>query len=232
VLGIVSHDLRTPIQTVTMGIDGIRELASDHEKLMKLANLMESTTRRMTGIIDQLLDVTRARVGGGIPLVPTKTALDEVVGTVLRELSLAYPRVRFESKLAHVCGTWDPDRIAQVVSNLVGNAIQHGRPTSPVWVETDREGDNAFLRVRNASSTGIALTQEQLARFFAPFRTSRQGAGGLGLGLYITSEIVRAHHGHIQVESDPRMTTFVVQLPIAADVRANTHSVREGHDSA
>jgi signal transduction histidine kinase len=71
-----------------------------------------------------------------------------------------------------------------------------------------------------------------MARFFAPFRTSRQSTGGLGLGLYITSEIVHAHHGHIRVESDPRMTTFVVQLPISAHERANTHSVREEHDSA
>jgi PAS domain S-box-containing protein len=232
VLGIVSHDLRTPIQTITMGIDGIKELVGDKDRLLRLADLMESTTRRMRGIIDQLLDVTRARVGGGIPLVPAETALDDVVRTVLREISLAYPAVRFEPKLTHVCGSWDPDRIAQVVSNLVGNAIQHGPPSSPVWVETDREGDDAFLRVRNASSTGVALTQEQLARFFRPFRTSRQSAGGLGLGLYITCEIVRAHHGRIRVESDPRMTTFVVQLPISAHGRANAHGVRDGHDSA
>jgi phosphoserine phosphatase RsbU/P len=217
VLGIVSHDLRTPIQTVQMGIDGIKLHAGENEKIHKLADLMGSTTRRMKAIIDQLLDVTRARLGGGIPVTPADTDLEGVVSSVIEELSLAYPTTHIEPKLTHVRGSWDPDRIAQVVSNLVNNAIQHGPPSSPVWVETEREGDDALLRVRNKNQSGIALTEEQMAKFFSPFRTSRRTKGaGLGLGLYITSEILRAHHGALSIESDPNMTTFVVRLPITA----------------
>jgi phosphoserine phosphatase RsbU/P len=217
VLAIVSHDLRTPIQTVQMGIDGIKLHAGENAKIHKLADLMGSTTRRMKGIIDQLLDVTRARLGGGIPVAPAETDLEGVVSSVIQELSLAYPTAHIEPKLTHVRGSWDPDRIAQVVSNLVNNAIQHGPPASPVWVETAREGDSALLKVRNKNESGTALTEEQMAKFFSPFRTSRRTSGaGLGLGLYITSEILRAHHGVLSIESDPNTTTFVVRLPITA----------------
>jgi signal transduction histidine kinase len=191
--------------------------AAGNDKITRLTDLMGSTTRRMKGIIDQLLDVTRARLGGGIPVTPAETDLEGVVSSVLEELSLAYPSAQIEPKLTHVRGTWDPDRLAQVVSNLVNNAIQHGPPASPVWVETEQQGDNALLRVRNKNESGIALTEEQMAKFFSPFRTSRRTQGaGLGLGLYITSEILRAHHGALSIESDPNMTTFVVRLPITA----------------
>ena len=213
-VGIVSHDLRSPIQTVRMGVDGIRLRAGGDDKILQLADLMESTARRMKGIIDQLLDVTRARLGGGIPVEPAETDLEGVVSNVIEELALANPNVRIEPKLSHVRGLWDPDRIAQVVANLVGNAIQHGATSEPVWVETDREGDAALLRVRNQNKAGVALTDEQIAKFFAPFWTTKStSSSGLGLGLYITTEILRAHHGEISVESDPNTTTFVVRLP-------------------
>lgn len=213
-VGIVSHDLRSPIQTVRMGLDGIRMRAGDDEKILHLADLMETTTGRMKGIIDQLLDVTRARLGGGIPVEPAETDLEGVVSNVIQEMALANPEVRIEPKLSHVRGLWDPDRIAQVVANLVGNAIQHGATSEPVWVETDREGDEALLRVRNQNKGGVALTDDDVAKFFAPFWTTRRTSGsGLGLGLYITTEILRAHHGAISVESDPNTTTFVVRLP-------------------
>lgn len=213
-VGIVSHDLRSPIQTVRMGIDGVRMLAGDNQKILHLADLIEATTGRMKGIIEQLLDVTRARLGGGIPVEPAETDLEGVVSTVIQEIALANPKVRIEPKLSHVRGLWDPDRIAQVVANLVGNAIQHGASSEPVWVETDRDGDQALLRVRNQNKSGVALTDDQLAQFFAPFvSTPRTSGSGLGLGLYITTEILRAHHGAITVESDPSTTTFVVRLP-------------------
>ena len=217
VLGIVSHDLRTPIQTVSMGIDGIRMHAGDQPQIKRLTDLMESTTRRMKGIIDQLLDVTRSRLGGGIPVEPAETDLEGVVSSVIQEIELAYPAAKIEPKLEHVRGIWDPDRIAQVVANLVNNAIQHGASAGAVVVETQRDGEDALLRVSNASKGGEALSEEQIAKFFSPFRNTRRTAGaGLGLGLFITHEILRAHHGAISIESDPTTTTFVVRLPIHA----------------
>lgn len=219
VLGIVSHDLKTPIQTMLMGLDCIKLYAADNEKAMQFAQLMTTTTRRMKGIIEQILDVTRARLGGGIMVTPAETDLDNIVESVLQELALAYPSAHFERNLRRVRGTWDPERLAQVVVNLVGNAIQHGETASPVWVETAREGDEALLRIRNKSKH--QLTEGQLATMFSPFkREARPGHDGLGLGLYISSEILRAHHGKISVESDPAMTTFVVRLPL--DPQAGT----------
>jgi phosphoserine phosphatase RsbU/P len=217
VLGIVSHDLRTPIQTVSMGVDAIRIHAADNPKAMQVASLMDSTTRRMKGIIEQLLDVTRARLGGGIPVQPAETDLDNVVSTVLQELSLAYPTAKIEPKLSPVRGLWDPDRLAQVVSNLVGNAIQHGASAAPVYVETDRDGEQALLRVTNHNKD-LPLDDEKIATIFRPFagRQRTSASQGLGLGLYITNEILRAHHGAISVTSDPSTTTFVVRLPLSS----------------
>jgi signal transduction histidine kinase/CheY-like chemotaxis protein len=217
VLGIVSHDLRTPIHTVQMGLDALRMNADDTAKVLQVTNLMQSTTQRMRSIIEQLLDVTRARLGGGIPVERAETDLGGVVSSVIQELALAYPTARIEPKLEPVRGEWDPDRLAQVVANLVGNAIQHGQPAAPVQVETAREGDQALLKVTNLNKAGRALTDEQKARFFAPFRSSssEKGSGkGLGLGLYIAKEILEAHQGAISVESNPSVTTFVVRLPI------------------
>jgi PAS domain S-box-containing protein len=214
VLGIVSHDLRSPLQTVRMGIDGIKLFAGDEPRMVQLAGLMESTTGRMVEIIDQLLDFTRARLGGGLLLAPTEIDLGSVVASVIEEIKLANPAARIESAVRAVQGRWDPGRIAQVVANLVNNALQHGSTTSPVRVELTRDGDEALLSVRNENKSEVALTDEEIAKMFSPFRSSGQASGGLGLGLYITSEIVRAHHGTITVQSKPRTTTFVVRLPI------------------
>jgi signal transduction histidine kinase len=215
VLGIVSHDLRSPLQTLMMGCEGIKMYAQDNPKILQFVGRMEGTTGRMRGIIEQLLDVVRTQMGGGIPVTPTEVALDEVVSNVLGEMSLAYPAAQFEPKLDRVRGTWDRDRLAQVVANLVGNAIQHGLKTAPVEIETVQAGDEALLRVRNR--TAAQLSPEQMSAIFAPFRRTKHpagGKGGLGLGLYIASEILRAHQGEISVESDPSTTTFIVRLPI------------------
>jgi signal transduction histidine kinase len=187
--------------------------------LLRFVSRMESTTNRMRGIIEQLLDVVRTQLGGGIPVTPAEVDLGEVVSSVVSELSMAYPSARFEQKLDRVRGAWDPDRLAQVVSNLVSNALQHGEKQSPVWIETEQAGSSAVLRVRNRSVG--QLSDDQIANIFAPFRRTKHptgGSGGLGLGLYIASEILRAHDGDIRVESSPTTTTFIVRLPLQPTV--------------
>jgi signal transduction histidine kinase/CheY-like chemotaxis protein len=215
VLGIVSHDLRSPLQTLVMGCEGIKLHAGGNPSLLRFVDRMESTTQRMRGIIEQLLDVVRAQLGGGIPVTAADVELGEVVCSVVCELTMAYPNARFEQKLDRVRGTWDRDRLAQVISNLLGNALQHGDKQSPVSIETEQAGTTAVLRVRNRSVN--PLSEDQIAHIFAPFRRTKQatgGSGGLGLGLYIASEILRAHHGVISVESDATTTTFTVRLPL------------------
>ena len=176
----------------------------------------------MSGIVEQLLDVVRTQLGGGIPIAPATMELGTVVMAVLDELAIAYPAATFEPMLHPVYGSWDPDRLAQVVTNLVGNAIQHGAKGSPIWIETRRDGSDAVLKVRNVSTTPIRRIRS--AGLFSPFRRAgpaRGGRAGLGLGLYIASEILRAHHGEISVESFRNTITFVVRLPLESGVSAN-----------
>ncbi|HUS28646.1 MAG TPA: ATP-binding protein [Kofleriaceae bacterium] len=214
VLGIVSHDLRSPLQTLMMGAETIKLLSPDNAKVSVTLDRMGIATSRMQGIIEQLLDVVRTQLGGGIPLHPAEVNLGSIVVDVLDELTVAYPQAKFEPRLDNVRGMWDRERLAQVVTNLVGNAIIHGAPGSPVVIETKQIDDVAALRVCNASK--VALTNEQQAVLFTPFRqTKRSGGSGLGLGLYIAREIVRAHQGDIAVTSNPETTTFTVRLPVS-----------------
>ncbi len=218
VLGIVSHDLRTPLQTLLMGCEGVRMVAGENKKAIQFADRMQSTTKRMQGIIEQLLDVTRARLGGGIPMTRTAVELGAVVSRVIDEVSLAHPDIKFDKRLARVSGAWDGDRLAQVVANLVGNAIQHGEKGAPITIETQREGECGILRVTNHTK-GTPLTREQIDKIFSPFRRTsapKGGGSGLGLGLFIANEITRSHGGEIRVEADAGLTTFLVRLPLIA----------------
>lgn len=214
VLGIVSHDLRTPLQTLVMGAEGIKRLATDQPRILAFAERMENTTKRMTGIINQLLDVVRTQSGSVVSIERQPLDLDNLVRNVVEEMKLAYPAAKLEPKLAPVSGDWDPDRLGQVVMNLIGNAIQHGMKQVPIAIETERFGELAVFRVRNGSIA--QLTNEQIATLFDAFKrgNTTTRSGGLGLGLYISKEIVRAHQGDISVISDPLMTTFEVRLPL------------------
>jgi signal transduction histidine kinase/CheY-like chemotaxis protein len=216
VLGIVSHDLRSPLQTMMMGCEGIALIASDQPKITTTIRRMKTAGQRMHGIIEQLLDVVRTQMGGGIPVEPVEVNLDNIVTSVLGELSLAYPDARFAPHLDNVKGMWDAGRIAQVVTNIVGNAVQHGLHDVPIVVETERAGGDALFRVRNASKA--PLTAEQIETLFTPFRRTKRASGGsgLGLGLYISREILLAHHGEISVAADSTTTTFTVRLPLSA----------------
>lgn len=214
VLGIVSHDLRTPLQTLVMGAEGIKRLAADQPRILAFAERMENTTNRMTGIINQLLDVVRTQSGSVVSIERQPLDLDKLVRGVVDEMSLAYPSAKLEAKLDPVAGHWDPDRLGQVVMNLIGNAIQHGMKAVPISIETERYGELAVFRVRNGSIA--PLTSDQISTLFDAFKrgNSSSRSGGLGLGLYISKEIVRAHQGDISVVSDPLMTTFEVRLPL------------------
>jgi signal transduction histidine kinase len=168
----------------------------------------------MTGIINQLLDVVRTQSGSVVSIERRPLDLDKLVRGVVEEMSLAYPNAKLEAKLDPVAGHWDPDRLGQVVMNLIGNAIQHGMKAVPISIETERYGELAVFRVRNGSVT--PLTGDQISTLFDAFKrgNSTSRTGGLGLGLYISKEIVRAHQGDISVVSDPVMTTFEVRLPL------------------
>jgi signal transduction histidine kinase len=167
---------------------------------------------RMTRLIDQLLDVTRARIGGGILVHRSLTDLHMLARQTIDELALAHRGSRVElHATGNVRGSWDPDRLAQVFSNLLSNALQHGTG-EPVAITI--AGGAAMIRI--VFQNHGMIPAELVATVFEPFRGSRQkrdGSAGMGLGLYITQQIVEAHGGTIEVVSQDGRTTFAIDLP-------------------
>ena len=214
-VGILGHDLQNPLNAVSMAADLlVRRGGLPDDQSATVARIVSSAAR-MRRMVDQLLDLTRARLAGGIPVEPRPgTDLADVAGSVVEELRIAHPEAQLTLEVSgHVSGEWDADRIAQMVSNLVANAIQHGAG-SPIDVQVRNGGGSATVEVHNG---GSPIPPGVLPTIFDPFRRAQGAAArahGLGLGLFITREIVLAHGGTIDaVSSDPSGTTFRVTLP-------------------
>ena len=215
-VSILGHDLRTPLSAIKLSAEVIVRLALDARALRPAGRILTSADR-MTRMIEQLLDLARLRQGQGIPLQPRTVDLGELARQSVQELEDANPDaslcVRESGGLA---GVWDPDRLAQVVSNLAGNAVQHGTKGAPITVELDgNETSTVRLRVHNLGG----VRPEATATLFEPFRKATgpaapaSGGTGLGLGLFIAREIARAHGGDITMRSEGEGTTFEVTLP-------------------
>ncbi len=214
VLGIVGHDLRNPLGAVHMSAALLQKRGGLAGWQAQTVERMRSSAGRMARIIADLLSYTRTRLGSGLPIVRRPARLDEIVARVVDELRAANAGRQIEiAAEGDLSGEWDPDRLEQVASNLVSNAVDHGDPAAPVRVELAGEPDAVVLRVRNA---GPHLPPEVLSHLFEPFsrgpdEKSRK-ASGLGLGLYISREIVRGHGGDIGAVSNGE-TIVTVRLP-------------------
>jgi signal transduction histidine kinase len=218
-MGILGHDLRNPLSAVRALASLLLERRDLPGSVRENVAEIGRAGQRMLEMIGTLLDFTSTRLEGGLPVAPVPADLHEVCRGVVGELQAAEPERTIELDLeGDGRGTWDPARLAQVVSNLVGNALQHGSRHAPVRVSVGGDEENAVLEVRNE---GPAISPELLQVMFEPFsRGSSQRDGsrgrGLGLGLYIVSEIVSAHGGTVAVRSSAaRGTTFTVRLPRA-----------------
>jgi signal transduction histidine kinase len=210
--GILGHDLRNPLNAIST----VAELAlgrSPDKDLTRWLSRIVTSTGRMARMIDQLLDFTRTRLGSGIPVRPMPLDLAPLVRQIVDELEDAHPEATLRIlPVGDTVGGWDGDRLGQVFSNLVGNAIQHGAGA----VEIVLDGSSTdFVRVEVHSPGFIA--PDVLPRIFEPLARGDRGhdrSQSLGLGLYITREIVNAHGGAIDVVSTPaRGTTFLILLP-------------------
>jgi signal transduction histidine kinase len=213
-VGVVSHDLRTPLTAMmsTMQLLG-RRLEDDDSKAL-LARAL-SSGNRMARMIDQLLDLTRVRLGGGITLSRVELDLGELVARVVEEQRAAHPGREFDVRCsADLRGRWDADRLEQIVQNLVGNAVAHGAKAEPVTITIASDSANASLAVHNV---GPPVPYELRTSLFDPFRRggehSPSSSGGLGLGLYIVQQVATAHGGRVTLDSDETGTTFRVELP-------------------
>ncbi|MDQ3367480.1 MAG: response regulator [Myxococcota bacterium] len=216
-LGIVGHDLRNPLGAVIAGTELLHVQSEQAAPTLRpTIRRIQASAHRMTRIIEQLLDVTRARLGSGIPIAPRDTSLLPIIKGVIEELGLAYPKTTFQLlPTEDVHGFWDPDRLAQVVSNLMSNAAQYGLPGAPVCVELLHIPQAAVITVRNEISEA-PIDPDMIGLLFAPYRRGKNKGHhtGLGLGLYIVHEIVRAHGGAIDVESSQAGTIFRVTLAL------------------
>ena len=212
-VGILGHDLRTPLSAIKMSAELMVRTIEDARALRQAGRILNSSDR-MTRMIEQLLDFARVRQGRGIRLQVAATDLGDIARQVLQELTDANPRVAFEfSPRGNLAGTWDPDRLGQVVSNLVGNACQHGAAGSPIAVELD---GTRLAAVRFTVSNHGAIPAELLPNLFEPFKRAvpaRAGERGLGLGLFIAREIVRAHGGELVARVVEDTTVFDATLP-------------------
>jgi signal transduction histidine kinase len=181
-MAVVGQDLKTPLNTVSLGADVI--LANPgSETNRRTAQRIQSSARRMQRLIDDLFDLARARLGNGIPLVQTPTDLHEVVHRSMTEIETAHPEVKLTlSERGPTAGEWDADRLYQVVSNLLGNAIRHGTAGHPVAIELIGDEADVVLSVHN---DGV-IAEEVREHLFDPFRSTSDRhtrEGGLGLGL-------------------------------------------------
>jgi signal transduction histidine kinase len=212
-IGVLSHDLRTPLGAITAGA-ALLTLAEDNpQRRSWVVTRIMNSAQRMERLIGDLLDVTHARMGGSIPLKRRRVDLQQVCDEAMMEIHAGQPDavVRLRG-VGDLRGEWDPDRLAQVVSNLVGNAIQHGGGT-PVTVTAHGDGSTVTLAVHNG---GPAIPPDVLPFVFEPLARGRGESAGhsIGLGLFIARAIVSAHGGNIQVSSSTDAgTTFTVRLP-------------------
>jgi signal transduction histidine kinase len=228
-IGILGHDLRSPLSAIASTAELLLHRPSAFDRATKPADRILKSAARMERMIAQLLDFTRIRLGRGIPLDRKEMDLTSVTRMVLEEVASARSRSISFEVAGDATGTWDRDRLSQLVSNLTTNACQHSPERTPVDVRINGADPAAvLLEVRNEG----VIPAEFLTRIFEPLRsrsTKRSGARGLGLGLYISQQIVLAHGGQIRAESRrDRGTSFVVELPRRP--RAQVGAVFGGED--
>ena len=211
---VLGHDLRNPLSAILTAADLLYRRTED-AAVRKSASRMLSSGKRMGRMIEDVLDLARARLAGGIPLRRSETDFSQLVHRMVQEHQTAYPQHSIEVRQdGDLVGDWDADRLSQVASNLIGNALQHGDAAEPVQLRLDgSQPDAVFFSVSNVGVIPLEL-QPYL---FDPFRRGSQQrgrTGGLGLGLYIVQQIIHAHHGTVDVDSGAsRYTTFRVVLP-------------------
>jgi signal transduction histidine kinase len=217
-LAMLGHDLRTPIGAVMTSAKFMLETKELAEPHLTLTTRIVSSSTRMNQMVGALLDFTRSRLGGGIPIAPAAMNMGKVVHDVVNEISAAQPTraIQVDARGA-LKGEWDCARITQVLTNLIGNALEHGSDRTAVNVDVSGDEKEVAVAIHNR---GAAIPEDQLDGIFNAMK--RQGMAGksdgpsanLGLGLYIADQIVRAHKGRIDVESsEDRGTTFTVHLP-------------------
>jgi signal transduction histidine kinase len=218
-LAILSHDLRNPLNSIAMSAQLIPQQSEPNVELSQTAAQISTSAQVMARMISDLLDYTRTRLGAGMPVSPAQMDLAPLCREVFDEFNSAHPSraMSFDCD-GDTTGEWDADRLRQAVSNLMGNAVQHGDPDGTIDLSLVGEPSEVILVIHN---DGPPIPPGELPRIFQPLvRGSGDGKprinrpGSIGLGLYIAREIAKSHGGNIDVTSaEPAGTTFTVRLP-------------------
>lgn len=216
-IAILGHDLRSPLGSIALTSQRLIARTDTPDEVRKPVQRILRSTERIARMIDDLLDFARTRLGGGMPITPAPIAdLASFFGLLVEEIGTAHPgrSIALDVEPA-TSATWDPDRIAQVLSNLIGNALTHSPADTEVRVSARAEGDLVLVKVHNL---GHPIAPGLLDKIFEPFQRGLDAdtgvKSGLGLGLYITETIVQAHGGSIAVRSSAEEgTTFTLRLP-------------------
>jgi signal transduction histidine kinase len=210
-IAVLGHDLRNPLASISAGV---RLLGKEpqSEKALSIVKLMQASVDRMAHLINDVLDFARGRLGGGFVVNVGEENLQSALAHVAAELSAGHPEREIDMEIAvsrPVRG--DRARLAQLFSNLLGNALAHGAKDAPVRVRAATQGGFFELSVSNS---GAEIPPAILAKLFQPFVRGAGGREGLGLGLYIASEIARAHGGTLSASSTPEETRFVFRMKL------------------
>jgi PAS domain S-box-containing protein len=229
IMGIFAHDLRSPLSAIVMANQMLSQGAALPEEARKAASNIARSADRMSRMIGQLMDSTRMRFGGKVPFDLQRVDLAAVCRDAVAETLAANPRRSVQCSIRGDCvGLFDAESVSRVLSNLLGNALEHGLPDKPVDILVNGQSATIIVEVHNA---GPPIPSDLLPFIFDPFRRGMrdQQAGpvtkstGLGLGLYITKGLVEGHGGHIDVQSTKENgTTFTVQLPRGLLASADT----------
>ncbi|KTC48580.1 histidine kinase [Pseudomonas fluorescens ABAC62] len=221
-LGILGHDLRTPLGAILLGAEMLKRSRSSGEHDTRVATQIHTSVQRASQIVGDLLDLTRCQMGPGIPVKRVQADLVPICERIVAEVQAFHPQahLRFEAQPS-VPGLFDGARMEQVFSNIISNAVQHGDPHAPVEVTLAVKQDACVFSVQNQ---GAPIPEDVLPFIFNPMGRFSQRSmiehgptQGLGLGLYIAAEIVASHQGVIEVESGSQgATVFRVTVPLNA----------------
>jgi PAS domain S-box-containing protein len=214
-IGVVGHDLRNPLNAISISAGLLRRQEELEADAQRAVERIQTSAARMARMLNDILDYARSNTEGGLPVHRERVNLHELCRSALEELQVAYAHQRLElDARGDSWGWWDPDRLTQVVGNLVSNAVQHGRADTPVRVEVRDEGNDVLLAVHNE---GQPIAPELRSALFQPFRhgaTGKASSRSVGLGLYIVQQVAHAHGGEAQVSSNEQgHTVFTVRLP-------------------
>ncbi|MBD2110845.1 HAMP domain-containing histidine kinase [Nodosilinea sp. FACHB-141] len=226
-LAILGHDLRSPLNSISMAAQLISRTSDKHPDSPRALSVIETNTEAVTRLIRDLIDFASTGLGSAMPLTRGPVDLETLCRQVFEEFCVAYPQrtLRFHSD-GHLMGDWDAARLRQVVSNLMGNAIQHGSAEQPIELSIASEGPSVVLSVHNE---GPPISADMLGRIFDPLMRHtipesvvQRVPGSIGLGLYIVREIVVAHGGTVEVASTAQEgTTFTVCLPQSCPIEGD-----------